>query len=72
MPKEINTFYFKLLGIKQNLDKYKFNQVDAFEIFVKQRLNKALDSYIKDMNLNVEYLSRRSNLRVLNMYNKDR
>lgn len=72
MPKEINTFYFKLLDIKQNLDKYKFNQADAFEIFVKQRLNKALDSYIKDMNLNVEYLSRRSNLRVLNMYNKDR
>lgn len=65
------SFKSKLYYILENIQNYKHTKGDALELNIQQRLDKALQQYIKSTNVSVEYLSARNSVNVLKRLNRE-
>lgn len=60
----------KLNKMLDDISKYKRNRNELLEIYIKDRLNKSLETYYNQLSYSLEYLISKDDLRVLKSLNK--
>ena len=63
-------FRHKLYNINKDLDKHRRTKSEIMETAVKERLDKALFSYMDSLNKSYDYLKHRNDIRVLKKMNR--
>lgn len=53
-----------------DISKYKRNKDDLLEMYIKERLNKSLETYYNQLSSSLEYLISKDSVRVLKNSNK--
>ena len=53
-----------------DISKYKRNKDDLLEMYIKERLNKSLETYYNQLSSSLEYLISKDSVRVLKNLNK--
>ena len=61
----------KLYYILADIQNHKHTRNDAFELCVRERLDKALEQYIRNTNISVDYLNKRDSINVLKKLNRE-
>lgn len=65
------SFKSKLYYILEDIQTHKHTRNDAMELNIKERLDKALQQYIKSTNISLEYLEARDSINVLKKMNRE-
>ena len=65
------SFKSKLYYILEDIQNYKHTRSDAQELNVQNRLDKALEQYVKQTSISVEYLSTKNEINVLKKLNRE-
>lgn len=65
------SFSSKLYYILEDIQKHKHSKSDVYEKYVQDRLDKALEQYIKQTEISVRYISSKDAVNVLKKLNRE-
>ena len=60
-----------VMGIKEDLQKYKRNREELHRIYIEKRLNESLTAYYKELIDSINFLEYKDSLRLLRNLNKE-